>query len=134
MTPRDRDILARTIYGEARGEPYEGKVAIGRTVISRFMAKRWFSGKSIAATAQKAWQYSCWNRNDPNRAKLLAASNAKLATCLRAADAALAGEGPEWLAGCTHYYAPAVVDCPKWALGKTPAGKIGGHLFFKDID
>ncbi len=135
-TEHDLDILARTILGEARGEPFEGKVAVGRTVVTRWKSRRWFAGKTIAGTAQKPWQYSCWNAGDPNRAKILAVQNDTpiYQECLKAAVAAVFEEGPAWLAGCTHYYAPKVIAAPDWAKGKTPAGEIGGHVFFKGID
>lgn len=133
---RDLDVLARTILGEARGESYDGKVAVGRTVVNRWRSKRWFAGRTIAATAQKRFQYSCWNRNDPNRAKILAArtDTALFQECLKAARDAMDGGGPAWLDAVTHYYAPRMVAPPKWAADKKPAGRIGGHLFFRDID
>lgn len=132
MTPHDLDILARTIYGEARGETAEGKIAVGRVIINRWKSGKWFAGKTIAETCQKPWQFSAWNENDPNRAKLLAATPEKLANSIRAAKAAEAGEGPEWLQGCTHYHTTAVK--PKWADGHKPVGQIGSHLFYRNIN
>ena len=32
---RNLDLLARVIYGEARGEPYEGQVAVGAVILNR---------------------------------------------------------------------------------------------------
>jgi N-acetylmuramoyl-L-alanine amidase len=131
----DIDILARTIMGEARGEPYEGKVAVGRCIVNRWRLKRWFAAATIQETAELPWQFSCWNLNDPNRAKILDASYDKpaLRNCMRAAMDALDGKGPEWLPGCTHYHADYIAP-PNWAQGQAPAGKIGRHLFFKEID
>jgi N-acetylmuramoyl-L-alanine amidase len=134
MTPHDLDILSRTIYGEARGEPAEGKAAVGRVIINRWQSGKWFAGKTIAETCLKPWQFSCWNANDPNRAKLLAVSKDKpsMRNCIRAAEAAEKGDGPEWLVGCTHYHTAAVK--PKWADGQEPAGQIGAHLFYRNIN
>jgi len=134
MNAHDLDILSRTIYGEARGETAEGKTAVGRTIINRWQSGRWFAGKTIAETCQKPWQYSCWNLNDPNRAKLLAVSPGKpsMQNSIRAAEAAERGEGPEWLVGCTHYHTTAVR--PNWAEGQTPAGQIGSHVFYRNIN
>jgi N-acetylmuramoyl-L-alanine amidase len=132
MTPHDLDILARTIYGEARGETAEGKIAVGRVIINRWKSGKWFAGKTIAETCQKPWQFSCWNTNDPNRAKLLAASHQKLANSIRAAEAAERGDGPDWLEGCTHYHTTAVA--PKWSIGQKPVGHIGTHVFYRNIN
>jgi spore germination cell wall hydrolase CwlJ-like protein len=131
----DIGILARTIMGEARGEPFDGKVAVGRTIVNRWRSKKWFAGATIAETAQMTWQYSCWNRNDPNRARILDAAfdEAGLRECMRAALDAIDGKGAEWLKDCTHYYADHI-RTPNWAEGRTPAGQIGNHIFFAKID
>src|ERR1041385_1330936 len=104
----DIDILARTIYGEARGEQQEGKVGVGRTVVNRWHSKKWFAGDFIADTAQLAWQYSCWNRNDPNRQKILDCTydDKMLRECMQAAMAAITGGGVLWFTDdICHYYA-----------------------------
>lgn len=126
----DLDILARTIYGEARGEDWEGKIAVGHVVLNRAIRR----DTSAAHEAQRPWQFSCWNHNDPNRAKLLAVTEADAAfrECLRAAEAVLTGAEPDPTEGATHYHTPAV--SPFWSRGKEPCAVIGGHLFFNDID
>lgn len=35
FTPEERDLLARLIHAEARGEPLEGQIAVGAVVINR---------------------------------------------------------------------------------------------------
>ena len=70
MTEDDVLTLARTVWGEARGEGTEGQKAVIHTVFNRFKSGRWYAGKTIAATCKKPWQYSCWNKNDPNRGKM----------------------------------------------------------------
>ena len=37
---RNLDLLARVIYGEARGEPYEGQVAVGAVILNRVADSR----------------------------------------------------------------------------------------------
>jgi len=134
MNAHDLDVLARTIYGEARGEPAEGKIAVGRVIINRWESGKWFAGKTIAETCQKPWQFSCWNPSDTNREKLLAVSAEKPAmqNCIRAAQAAERGEGPAWLVGCTHYHTASIR--PHWAIGKEPVGQMGKHLFYRNIN
>ena len=74
----DIDILARTIYGEARGETDEGKRAVGLCILNRYRSNKWFAGNTIAETCQKPWQFSCWNKKDPNCEKITMATEAVL--------------------------------------------------------
>lgn len=139
VTAEDFVILGRTIYGEARGEPLAGKIAVGRIIINRAEidlgndGKPDWWGETIRGVCQRDQQFSCWNMNDPNRAKLMAIpfKDRIFATCLAAAGMAIAGEGAPWLATCTHYHARGVM--PPWAKGKAPAGVIGQHLFYAGI-
>lgn len=134
MNAHDLDILTKTVWGEARGEPLAGKIAVARTVLNRWQSKKWFAGETIAETCQKPYQYSAWNWNDPNRLKMLNLSpeSPDYIKCREAAEAAEKGDGPEWLQGCTHY---RVIGTPaKWADGQTPAGRIGNHEFFRNIN
>jgi N-acetylmuramoyl-L-alanine amidase len=71
----DIDILARTIYGEARGEKIGGMEAVASVVINRVKRAekkngRYWWGNSVRDVCLKKWQFSCWNVNDPNRKKI----------------------------------------------------------------
>ena len=63
-------ILALTIYGEARGESVEGQIAVGSVILERVDKQGWM-GKTIPEVCLKKWQFSCFNENDPNYPKLL---------------------------------------------------------------
>ena len=68
VTEKDRDILARTLWGEARGESLAGQIAVAWTIRNRVndgKAKSWW-GEGYAGVCQKPYQFSCWNKNDPN--------------------------------------------------------------------
>ena len=128
----DLDILARTIFGEARGELYGGKVAIGCVIMNRVNAKTWF-GTGVVSVCLSPGQFSCWNANDPNREKVLAASIDKDAflECLDVAKRTLAGEFEDLTFGSRHYLAPGAN--PYWAKGKEPIIQIGNHRYFNNI-
>jgi spore germination cell wall hydrolase CwlJ-like protein len=130
MTEHDMEIMAKTIFGEARGEPEEGQIAVACCILNRFKSGRWYAGKTIAETCQKPWQFSCWNKNDPNAKKLAALSFPTYSEYFPIIKKA---EEHDITNGATHYYAPALVECPVWAAGKEPCAKIGGHLFFKGV-
>ncbi len=68
VTEKDRDILARTLWGEARGEGTAGQIAVARTIRNRVFdgkTNSWW-GEGYAGECQKPYQFSCWNKTDSN--------------------------------------------------------------------
>lgn len=131
------DTLARTLYGEARGEPLRGIEAVAAVVLNRVVRARargggWW-GHDIVTVCTKPWQFSCWNPGDPNRPRLLAVQAGEPAfdVCLRVARRAVAGVLDDPTGGATHYHAVGVQ--PAWAKGCLPCARIGRHLFYNDI-
>lgn len=135
---REIDILARTIYGEARGESVRGKEAVACVILNRVnRAKQrsgYWWGNSVKQVCLKPWQFSCWNENDPNRDKILSveAGHKVFDTCLRIARRALSGCLEDPTDGATHYHNENVN--PPWARGKPACAEIGRHLFYNDIE
>lgn len=132
---REEDILAlaQTLWGEARGEDDEGMTAVCCTIINRYNSKKWFAGNTIEETCKKPWQFSCWNKNDPNRPKMLRLTYIELKRELEIIKQVTSGIYHDITGGATHYYNPKVCK-PKWAEGKVPCYVHGNHLFFKGID
>lgn len=135
-TVDDRLALARTIYGEARGQPKVGMEAVANVVLNRVKSGRY--PNSVAQVCLQPFQFSCWNKNDPNRAKmenLKPGANHVFDECLEIADDALAGVLPDHTFGATHYYANYIAE-PFW-VKKSPMAQrtatIGVHLFFVGI-
>ena len=56
--------LAKTIYGEARGESIETMFAVGWVIRNRLQSGR--HGKTYKDVVLQPKQFSCWNKNDPN--------------------------------------------------------------------
>lgn len=135
MITSDVDILARTVYGEARGEDFIGRRAVAHVVLNRVAAKH-RSESRIAGAATEPWQFSCWNPNDPNvrRLELVTLDDAIFRQCWIAALYAIEehNNGVDPTAGALHYHTVSVD--PHWAEGKTPCAAIGAHLFYNDID
>jgi len=138
VTEKDRDILARTLWGEARGENLAGQIAVAWTIRNRVndgKAKSWW-GEGYAGVCQKPYQFSCWNKNDPNYAYLSGAKPippAQYAQALKAADQVMAGTVTDPTGGATHYYATTMPKPPTWAKGAMQTLKLGQHIFFKDV-
>lgn len=142
----DLDILARTIFGEARGETRTGKEAVAAVVINRIKSNKkhligYISvGKAqlanIAETCLKPYQFSCWLKNDPNRPLLekVTLDNAVFRECFEIADLAIKGQLEDMTEGATHYFNPKACKMPKWAVGKKPLYVCGHHLFYRILD
>ena len=131
-TARDIEILARTIYGEARGETDLGKLAVGWVVKNR--AKLYKLG--LGQACLRSIHFSAWNNgadNDSNQLAMMLVdlSDKDYARCMRAALAAVFELLSDPTNGATHYHANTVL--PSWAEGK-PYLSIGRHRFVKDVD
>ena len=141
----DNDVLdlARTIYGEARGEQAIGKRAIACVVLNRFLSnKGYLKGGTISETCKKhatdkrtgrvVYQFSCWDDKDPNFKKIKDATPEDLGECYEVAKETLTGVYHDITCGSLHYHAKNIL--PWWAKGKKPVIAIGGHLFYNNID
>lgn len=132
-TNQDVLILARTIYGEARGEERVGREAVANVVLNRVRDGRW--PDSIAEVCLQTSQFSCWNHNDPNRCKirslLLNEGDALFDDCYRIAQKAILGNIADRVGNATHYHA-AGISRPSW-VGEARPTQIGRHLFYSDI-
>lgn len=125
----DLEIMARTIWGEARGESQTGRTAVGNVIMNRVHhPSRW--PKSPAEVCQQPWQFSCWNEGDPNRTKLLEVDldDTDLRQCIRAALTALTGV--DQTNGSNHYFAN-YIEKPSWAEDMEHTCTIGVHQFYK---
>ena len=142
-TNQDVIILARTLYGEARGEfDAEGKgdkavEAVANVILNRVEKK--FRGRStVRDVCLHAKQFSCWNGNDVNRRKimnLVKGADSEFDRCLAVATRAIRGEFPDHTKGALHYFARRIPK-PPWVLASPDAKvtlTIGGHVFYKGI-
>jgi spore germination cell wall hydrolase CwlJ-like protein len=138
VTEKDRDILARTLWAEARGEGVIGQIAVAWAIRNRVFdgkTKSWW-GEGYAGVCLKPWQFSCWNKNDPNYAYLSGAKPIparEFARALLTADHVMAGTAPDPTNGATHYYATSMKKAPAWSAKAKQTLELGGHVFFKDV-
>ena len=129
---QDQDVyLAKTIWGEARGEGMQGMQAVANVVMNRVNAASWY-GASIKDVVLKPYQFSCWNANDPNRAKIDKLSIEDLAAsgALNVARQVISGQLKDITGGATNYHATSVN--PAWAEKMTKTVQIGNHVFYKE--
>lgn len=128
----DVDVLARTIWGEARSESQHGKRAVAWTVLNRVAARSWY-GKTVASVCMKPWQYSAWNANDPNLPKMKAVTldTPSFRNAMCAALSVMQGHTPDPTEGSRHYCVHTLN--PRWAVGHEPVVRIGAHAFYNSI-
>lgn len=124
----DTALAAATIWQEARGEPYEGKLAVAEVIRNR-MRVRYTSDGTIAGTVLRPHQFSGWNSDDVNRIPSLKLDDADkvVADCIRAWKEA-AEKNTDVAKGALLYYAPALVF-PAWARSCREVARIGRHVF-----
>ncbi len=127
----DLKILAKTIYGEARGElnnfGLAPLIAVGNVILNRFQKK---FANSITEVCLAPYQFSCWNRTDPNFEKLknLDVSSSIFKVCLNVAENLIEKNWPDLTDGCDHYHTKWIK--PYWAGQLTPKRIFGNHLFY----
>ncbi len=133
-TWKPRLVVAATVYGEARGESDLGKLAVAFVIANRVRRPSWW-GKDWTTVCLKPFQFSCWNRDDRNRAAILGPKPVDVwRRCLEAADLAMLGATRDPTAGATHYFAPAVTKTPPaWAAQMVQTLVVGKHVFLREV-
>src|SRR3546814_13540556 len=65
------DVLARTVWGEARGESVRGMEAVASVVVNRVRRAiargGYWWGNDVVGVCLRPCQFSCWADGDPNR-------------------------------------------------------------------
>jgi len=130
----DAHWMALTMWGEARREGETGMRAVGHVIDNRRKSGR--HGAYATDTVSAAYQFSCWNANDPNRSamdnvdRLRPDSQDGLAwrAAKRIAAEILEGRSADPTGGALFYHTSAVA--PRWSAGIAPVRRIGSHLFF----
>ena len=114
----DLNLLARVVYGEGRGEPYAGQVAIAAVVLNRVEDSRF--PKTIAGVI---YQSGAFDVVADGQINLTPDS-----TAYQAARDALNGWDPTY--GCVYYYNPKTAT-NKWIKTLPISVTIGKHVFSK---
>lgn len=129
----DVEVLARTLYGEARANDTEDAEAIACVVLNRVGYRNWPG--TVGEVCLQPWQFSCWNMDDPNRVRIMRAERSSqpwFDQCWQIAERAVAGKIDDRTRSSTHYHTRAVN--PRWSRGKSPVFETQGHVFFNNID
>lgn len=131
----DAHWMALTMWGEARNGGEAAMRAVGHVIDNRRRANT--HGKYATETVSAAWQFSAWNRNDPNYPAMMnidklrpgSEDHSMWLESKRIAAEILSGASADPTGGALFYHTAAV--SPRWSSGLAPVRVIGGHLFFR---
>ena len=131
----DAHWMALTMWGEARGDGEQAMRAVGHVIDNR--RRSGGHGPHATDTVSEAWQFSCWNPGDPNRAAMEnvdrlpqgSREHALWLAARRIAGEILAGRSDDPTGGALFYHRVDVA--PAWSRGVAPVRHIGDHLFFR---
>ncbi len=112
----DEYLLARAIHGEARGEPYVGKVAVAAVVLNRTRSSSF--PNTIAGVIYQPLAFTAVADGQINMTPNM--------DSIKAARDALNGWDPTY--GCLYYWNPATATS-KWIWSRKVTLKIGKHWF-----
>lgn len=112
----DLDLLASIISAEARGEPYEGQVAVGAVIMNRISHPSF--PNTLSGVIYQPGAFSCLNDGGINAATAESAYTA--------AREAINGSDPT--GGAVYYYNPAKTT-NKWIWSRQVVAVIGAHRF-----
>lgn len=116
----DVQLIARAINGEARGEPYEGQVAIGAVILNRVKDSRF--PNTIAGVIYQSGAFTAVADGQINQAM------EDEATVMKAARDAMNGWDPT--GGTVYYFNPSTAT-NKWIWSRPLIKTIGKHRFCK---
>lgn len=112
------NLLARVVYGEARGEPYTGQVAVAAVVLNRVKSSKF--PNSISGVV---YQSGAFDAVADGQINMTPDTTAK-----KAAQDALNGWDPSY--GAIYYFNPSTAT-NKWIWSRPMTVTIGNHRFCK---
>ena len=116
----DIQLMARAINGEARGEPYEGQVAVGAVILNRVKSSQF--PNTIAGVVYQSGAFTAVSDGQIN------VPISEGSTVYKAARDAMNGWDPT--GGCIYYFNPDTAT-NKWIWSREHVKTIGKHRFCK---
>lgn len=116
----DLQLMARAINGEARGEPYEGQVAVGAVILNRVKSSKF--PNTIAGVIYEKGAFTAVSDGQIN------VPIKEGSTVLKAARDAMNGWDPT--GGAIYYFNPSTAT-NKWIWSRPLIKTIGKHRFCK---
>ena len=125
----EKNILARTIYYEARGESSEGKKAVASVIYNRSNG----TSSDMVKESLKPKQFSAWNNKSDKNKIVTYDKNPSWDECVKLAEEMVSGNfSPNHT--YKYYWAPKGMKGgkdPYWAKNMKDRKTIGNHIFAK---
>lgn len=116
ISKRDMELLARLVYAEGRGEPYEGQVAIAAVVLNRVESPQFPNTVREVIFARNAF-------SPVQNGRLSQKTNE---TARKAVSDAVNGRDPS--GGALYFFNPKTATSD-WIWSRTPTLRIKNHVF-----
>lgn len=120
------DILAITIWREARGAGTAAMAAVYHVIANRATDKQRRWPQDMDKVCLQAYQFSCWNTNDPQRNLYPTPVDPQF----QQIQQIIAGDPPDPTGGANFYYDTSIAP-PNWAEQQTPTLVLGNLRFYK---
>ncbi len=126
-------IVAKTLWGEARGESSDGLIGVGCVIRNRVFNPAWW-GNTYEDVCLKSGQFSCWTEEAEAMKFLDVKKDPQGRECAWVAIGVIYNCLMDLTKGADHYLAKWMLDkgvAPKWAVIHQPVAVIGHHAFYK---
>jgi N-acetylmuramoyl-L-alanine amidase len=111
----DLFMVSLCIFREARGEVHDGKVAVGCVIRNRVQHPGWY-GKDWFSVVTKPWQFSSFNKGDPNSIVFGAYTDPIWLECVGVASDVMADNLADITNGATFYFDKSLdANPPDWS-------------------
>ncbi len=108
-------LLALTVWREARGEQEETKQGVAWVIMNRAKQASWW-GDTIQSVILKPYQFSSFNRNDPNATKFPSTLDTSWMQSLTVAQAVMEGRVPDPTNMAVFYFDKSLdSNPPSWS-------------------
>ena len=131
--PPDK-LAAITIWQEARGESFEGKLAVAQVIRNR-MKRQYNSDGTVAGTVLRPHQFSGWNTNSVIRAESML-QNEENKTYISCQSAwAHSKDVYSTFFPAVLYHSKNMAKYPDWAYADNVKmiAVIGNHIFYDEV-
>ena len=119
-----RFALALCVWREARNQSPLGQLLVAQVIENRVRDPRW--PDTYLGVITQPWQFSAFNRTDPQVSKFPSETDAEWPLAVAVADAVLAAPRPFTTAN--HYHTTTV--SPSWKRDDKVVVREGDHIFY----
>ena len=131
-SPRDIDLMIRTVAGEAGNQGPEGMAAVANVIANRLAVGKW--GDTPGQVVLAPGQFEPWATRGQELMSM-PVNSPQYKAAWQAVDGVLSGQAKDTTGGATHFFAPKAQAAlgrhdPTWATPATMTGEIGGHRFY----